>query len=571
MSSTTISNQKRMKLAAALTAILLIFILTLAPAPIDVTAAANIQPELLALAVEQSDEQIRVIIQKSNNEADIVAAVTAMGGTVINELQIIPAVVAKMEAAAAVTLADSEEVRWVSLDAPVHSTGWGSRGDSDNQTWKHVYTQAIEANDVWWEGVKGQGITVAVVDSGITDWDDFKDDGGNLRILDWVQHADSTAYHGDDYYGHGSHVAGIIAGNGALSGGAYSGVAPEANLVNVKISNDEGQSYSSDVVAGLEWILNHKDQYNIRVVNLSLNSSVAESYNTNAIALALEILWFNDIVVVVSVGNNGNDGNVLYPPANDPFVITVGASDDMGTIKTNDDVIASFSDYGLTQDGFMKPDIVAPGTNIISPIGKPDAVLMAAYPDRLIVGPTESSPYYFRMSGTSMASAVTAGAAALLLSNEPNLTPDQVKYRLTHSVWDEIQAGKRGPSFPYLNAYYAVYEHTTKSANVDVMPHEMLAKMALIAYWASENSGGENIDWANVDWDSVNWDNVDWNAVDWESVNWGSVNWGSVNWGSVNWGSVNWGSVNWGSVNWGSVNWGSVNWGSVNWGSDFWD
>jgi serine protease AprX len=174
------------------------------------------------------------------------------------------------------------------------------------------------------------------------------------------------------------------------------------------------------------------------------------------------------------------------------------------------------------------------------------------------------------MSGTSMASAVMAGAVALLLQDEPDLTPNQVKHRLmaTTAPFDGPEPGSTGAG--YLDIYAAVHGTTTESANVGIVPHQLLAKMALIAFWASEN-GGDSIDWDSVNWDSVNWDSVNWDSVNWDSVNWDSVNWDSVNWDSVNWDSVNWDSVNWDSVNWDSVNWDSVNWDSVNWDSVNWD
>jgi hypothetical protein len=170
-----------------------------------------------------------------------------------------------------------------------------------------------------------------------------------------------------------------------------------------------------------------------------------------------------------------------------------------------------------------------------------------------------------------MASPVVAGAVALLLQTQPSLTPDQVKATLVAN--GEAFLNPEGIPFgngaPYLNIAQAVSNPVFDAAPQGYIPNDLLAKMAMIAYWANTMNEGE-IDWENVDWNAVNWDAVNWAAVNWGSVNWGSVNWGSVNWGSVNWGSVNWGSVNWGSVNWGSVNWGSVNWGSVNWGSVNW-
>src|SRR4030095_9153904 len=145
-------------------------------------------------------------------------------------------------------------------------------------------------------------------------------------------------------------------------GGKYIGVAPMVNIINVKVSNDNGSATMADVGAGVPWVLQKKDAYNIRVVNISLNSTVAESYNTSPLDAAVEVLWFNKIVVVVSAGNRGS--GAIYPPANDPFIITVGATDDKGTASLSDDSLASFSAFGQTSDGFQKPDLVAPGVNI---------------------------------------------------------------------------------------------------------------------------------------------------------------------------------------------------------------
>jgi len=209
---------------------------------------------------------------------------------------------------------------------------------------------------------------------------------------------------------------------------------------------------------------------------------------------------------------------------------------------------------------------VAPGKNIIGLL--PDNNKLAMSNDH---PGNQVDRTYFRMSGTSMAAPMVSGAVALLLQDEPGLTPDQVKYRLMATArkdWPGYDAAKAGAG--YLDIYAAVYGTTTERANVGPVPHMLLAKMALMAYWASVN-GGDSIDWGSVNWNSVNWNSVNWNSVNWNSVNWNSVNWNSVNWNSVNWNSVNWNSVNWNSVNWNSVNWNSVNWNSVNWNSVNWN
>jgi serine protease AprX len=287
-------------------------------------------------------------------------------------------------------------------------------------------------------------------------------------------------------------------------------VAPKVNLLSVKVSDDRGAGTTRSVVMGLQWILEHKAQYNIRIVNLSLNSKVPESYHVSPLNAALEVLWFNGIVVVVSAGNSGTAG-YLYPPANDPFVITVGATDDRGTPDLTDDVLAHFSAYGTTESGFAKPDIVAPGTNLVSLSAGRDANLSVMHSDHRVDG----SPLYFRMSGTSMSAAVATGAIALLLQREPNLNPDQVKFRLKATARQMA-----GPGFGagHLDIYAAINTPTTERANIGTPISHFI-------------TGADD----QTVWDSVNWDSVNWDSVNWDSVNWDSVNWDSVNWDSVNW------------------------------------
>ncbi len=390
----------------------------------------------------------------------------------------------------------------------------------DTSNLDNPYVQAIGADQVWNEApyLQGQDVTVAVVDSGIADHIDLTDGTGNSRILAHVQFMTNDSSP-DDLYGHGTHVAGSIAGNGLQSDGVYMGVAPKANLVDVKVIDDHGAGYTSDVVAGIQWIYENHEAYNIRIVNLSLNAAVVETYDKSPLDAALEILWFNGITVVVSAGNNGNGADgYLYAPANDPFFITVGATDDMGTVNTGDDVLADFSAHGNTQGGFQKPDVLTPGVNIISLLASDDSNLLLDHPDHVVISPDGST--YFRMSGTSMSSGIASGIVALLLQDEPGLNPDQVKYRLmaTGSAFTTPSPGPK--SVAYLDVPAAIHGTTTETANTGVAASKLL--------------------WSGSD------------PINWTSVNWGSVNWGSVNWGSVNWGSVNWGSVNWGSVNWGS-------------------
>jgi serine protease AprX len=485
-----------------LTVALLMPLMVMGPRP---GVAPRAQPILLQIAAERPNEMVGVIVQKLVKDNMVEELVARMGGVITKDLHIINAFAAELPARAVLELARAAGVRWVSLDASV--IGADCAGCIDTANLVNTYVQAIGADRLWNETpyLQGQGVTVAVVDSGIGNHKDLREKGERA-----IKSANITNK-GGDKYGHGTHVAGIIGGNGARSEGAYIGVAPKVNLVDVKVTSDQGAGSTSDVVAGLQWIYEHKDEHNIRVVNLSLNSSVAESYHTSPLDAALEILWFNRVVVVVSAGNNATNG-YLYPPANDPFVITVGATDDVGTIDVSDDGLAPFSAYGITESGFAKPDLVAPGTNIVSLLAGKGCEFYKDHPAH------RADSYYFRMSGTSMASAVTAGAVALLLQDEPDLTPDEVKHRLmaTAQPFDGPEPGSTGAG--YLDIYAAVHGSMIESANTGIEASQLL--------W----TGADPVNWDSVNWDSVNWDSVNWDSVNWDSVNWDSVNWDSVNW-----------------------------------------
>ena len=395
-----------------------------------------------------------------------------------------------------------------------------------------AYRDAVGAEALWQQtGLDGKDVTVAVVDSGISDHVDLHQEANNLTLAasNSTRVIDAPAFGAYtspiDEYAHGTHVAGIIAGNGNASKGEYKGIAPGVNLLNIRVSNEYGLTYLSDVIDGLQWIYENKYTYNIRVVNLSLTSTAPESYHISPLNAAVEILWFNGITVVVAAGNNGTiDGpSTLYPPANDPFVITVGAVEDRGTPELSDDFVASFSAYGITESGFAKPELVAPGRNLISLLASKEATAYKDHPKHRV------DDFYFRMSGTSMAAPVVSGAIALLLQDEPDLTPDQIKYRLmatANSNWPGYDTAKAGTGT--IDVYAAVYGTTTDSANQGVAPSQML-------------STGEDV----IAFDSVGWNSVGWNSVGWNSVGWNSVGWNSVGWNSVGWNTVGWNTSIW--------------------------
>jgi serine protease AprX len=299
--------------------------------------------------------------------------------------------------------------------------------------------------------LRGAGVTIAVVDSGVALHPDiqtliaavdFADPGLSLPGLGAFLDSDPVSPHSPaisvDPNGHGTHVAGIMVGNGSQSpSGRMAGVAPEANLVSVRVLDGEGRGLTSDVLAGLQWILANKDQYGIRIVNLSLGHPIFEPAEVDPLVQAVDALWDAGVVVVCSAGNGGRNGYVtVTSPCNSRKVITVGATNDHHTADISDDTITTYSSRGPTAlDLVAKPDLVAPGNRIVS-LRSVGSYLDLLFPDRRVAGDA-SLPYvqeYYEMSGTSMASPIVAGTAALMLEQDPSLTPGTVKARLMLSA-----------------------------------------------------------------------------------------------------------------------------------------
>jgi serine protease AprX len=301
------------------------------------------------------------------------------------------------------------------------------------------FLKSIRADAAWYRAT-GRGVGVAVIDTGIAgDLPDFQTPKSGSRVIASAV-TNPCARDANDQYGHGTHVAGLIAGNGLAYGntyhGKYMGVAPRANLVSVKVSDDDGNTTVLDVIYGIQFAVDNKAAYGIRVVNLSLSSTVAESYRTDPLDAAAESAWFSGLVVVTAAGNEGttSDG-VTFAPANDPWVITAGALDDKGTFTRLDDALAPWSSRGLTQDGIKKPEVLAPGAGLVSTLA-PNSDFQ-----RLCSNCVLDNGRYFRAGGTSMSAAVVSGATALLLEEHPGWTPAQVKGALTSTLVDVPGAG----------------------------------------------------------------------------------------------------------------------------------
>jgi len=283
-----------------------------------------------------------------------------------------------------------------------------------------IATPTINASLIGKSGYLGEGIGIAIIDSGVYRHPDLVTPRN--RIIAFKDFINGRAVSYDDN-GHGTHCAGDAAGNGAKSKGKYSGPASKANIISVKVLNAQGVGTMSSLLAGVQWCITNKDRYRIRVISLSLGSQARVSYVRDPLCKAVEKAWRAGIVVCVAAGNDGPRAKTINSPGNDRLVITVGAADDKNTVSMSDDIVASFSSRGPTRDGLSKPDVICPGVNITS-LRAPGSTIDKANRKQ------RAGNFYMSMSGTSMATPICAGAAAQLLSKKPDLKPNDVKKTL---------------------------------------------------------------------------------------------------------------------------------------------
>ncbi len=280
------------------------------------------------------------------------------------------------------------------------------------------FLQQTGATQLASDGDTGQGVTVAVLDTGIDRLPDFAG-----RLIGGVDLTGENDPFQDDY-GHGTFVAGLIAGDGTSSGGQYQGEAPGADLVSIKVAGADGTTDLVRLILGLQWAIQNRLAYNIGVLNMSLGFRPFESTAINPLDLAVEAAWNSGIAVVASAGNAGPSNGTILSPGDDPLVITVGALDDLAQPVTGNDEMTNFSSAGPTPiDGWVKPDLVTSGRSVVS-LAAPGSTIDDENPSARIGSGN------FVGSGTSFSSAIASGAAALVLADNPGLTPDQLKARL---------------------------------------------------------------------------------------------------------------------------------------------
>jgi serine protease AprX len=461
-------------------------------------------------------------------------------------------------------------------------------------------TKSIGAQDAWATGVTGNGVTVALIDTGVVpvpgiDKDDKVTDGPDLSF---ESQSASTRYL--DGYGHGTHMAGIIAGKDEdfdpkhPSSALFAGVAPDSKLLSMKVGTGDGGTDVTQVIAAIDWVVAHSEDQgmHVRVINLSYGTESTQSWQVDPLARAVENAWNHGILVVASAGNDGLDTRQLVMPAADPHILAVGAVDNNGTAASTDDDIADFTNGGNL---VRHSDVLAPGKSVVS-LRDPGSFVDQMHPEGLV--PEDPAQRFFRGSGTSQAAAVVAGEAALLFSAEPKLTPDQVKTLLMNTArplptLDPAQGAgvtsvskalslvknKLVPAVPVSLAPSSTGlgsldasrggEHVVDPGSGDPLDGQTdaLGSSWNAAAWAkaeSTDTAWVKGAWNGRTWTGTKWDKRQLQAVPWTGNSWDGTPWANHAWPTDDFAARSWRGNSWKARSWREETWAARSWRDLN-------
>jgi serine protease AprX len=497
----------------------------------------------------------RYIVEGTTSQA-AASGVSATHGVVVSSLPIVHGVVAELTGDE-VAAARQAGLR-VSPDLTVHMEGSGLPPGSHPSD---AYNAVTGASTMWQSGITGTGVTVAVLDTGIDA--NLSDFGGH--VIDGVNLANpkNPAGWATDNYGHGTFIAGLIGSSGASSGGAYTGVAPGADLVSIKVAGTTGVTSESTVIEGVAWAIANQKTDGIQVLNMSLGVEPSSPTALDPLDQAVEQAWQAGIVVVTSAGNAGPDNGSITSPGDDPLVISVGAMDDGGADVPTGFAMTTFSSTGPTvYDAWFKPDLVAPGRSVVSVI-PPSSVIALANPQALI------GRHNFVGSGTSFSAAIVSGLVALMLQADPTLTPDEVKAAL-------LFGASPGPVGDPLVDGHGIANVVTSSADAGAV---FLDQSSAVAAESTSPPASVSLGatWAVSTWNPANWSGAAWSASsesgppaspsnpvtgdNWDGTAWNGVAWNGAAWNGAAWNGAAWNGAAWNGAAWNGAAWNDEDWG----------
>jgi serine protease AprX len=518
-------------------------------------------------------------------------AVRNVGGQVRSTLGVIEGVAARVPVGAAASLRAMPGVRAVSSDAHGHLMGLDSTlGYDVGADVGSVYNvaQVTHAKDAWTKGYTGQGIDVALIDSGVAPVLGLTS-GNVVNGPDLSFESQDPNLSHLDTYGHGTHMASIIVGREAAATGStyakadnhqFVGVAPDARLVSLKVASADGGADVSQVIAAIDWVTQnrHSNGLNIKVLNLSYGTDSAQSVVLDPLDYAVENAWRAGITVIVSAGNDGTNRAALADPANDPLVLAVGADDPKTTDSVGDDLVPTFSQRGTSA---RHVDVIAPGMHVLG-LRNPGSFIDQANPQAVV------NSRFFRGSGTSQAAAVTSGLAAVYLSRYPNATPDQVKYALMHNATppSSVKPLFAGLGVPDVNKALAAplpvsvqaasgstgtgsLEAARGSAHVYDGYATLTGELDIFGQtwnptaWAAASAAG-------TAWSAGSWDGHTWTANTWDGASWASAVWDGHTWTGHTWTGHTWTGHTWTDAGWDGHTWTGSGWSANSWAGSTW-
>ncbi|HEY6677499.1 MAG TPA: S8 family serine peptidase [Actinomycetota bacterium] len=535
-----------------------------------------------------SDRPVSVIVRELPGAGSVPEhAVEAFGGVVERYIPIIDGFVAEVPAAAVPELRRLDGIHSVTLNSRVRLLGNidGIDPNKDPGSWLKV-AKNTKLLEMWQHGFTGQGVDVALIDSGVAPVDGLAMQVINGPDLSFDSQAENLT--DVDTYGHGTHMAGLIAGrDSSIPPGKedeqvdnrFVGAAPGARIVSIKVAASDGATDVSQVIAAIDWVVQHRasDGLNIRVLNLSFGTDGTQSYLDDPLAYAVEVAWMRGIVVVVSAGNSGFGTAQLNNPAYDPYVIAVGADDTRGTDDPKDDVIPAWQTRG---NATRHPDLVAPGKSLIS-LRDPGSFVDEANP-----GARVGSSRFFRGSGSSQAAAIVSGAVATVLEQHPELTPDQVKALLmTTSVplpnADPVAQGAglinlhraRDAKISTIGAAVQTWPRSSGMGSLQLARGSVLTEDEGVVLQGEQTIFGDAWDggsWASSSFEGTSWTDGAWNGRTWSARTWSGESWSGRTWSGRTWSGRTWSGNGWSAGEWGGSDapsalssgaWASTLWG----------
>ena len=546
-----LATTARRSLAGLVSATLLAMSLTAQVAP----AARPAQPSLEV-----------IISAHPGARAALEGAVLRLGGELGREIDIIHGFVARLPAPAVNRLRLAPGVSNVTVNGRLDLLDDRTDAPQGDPGTLGAVRRAINADDLLEEGITGRGVDVALIDSGVAPVAGL--DGTNKVVdgpdLSFESPAENLRYL--DTYGHGTHMAGIISGRGD----GFRGVAPGARLVSVKVASATGATDVSQVLAAIDWVVQHRRDggLNIRVLNLSFGTDGTQPYTIDPLSHAAEVAWRRGIVVVAAAGNAGYGSDKLNNPAYDPYLLAVGALDGRGTRRSIDDVVPEWSSRG---DGVRNPDLVAPGTSIVS-LRNPGSEVDLTYPEGRV------GERFFRGSGTSQAAAVVSGAAALLLDKRPGLSPDQVKALFTSTASHLRNADPVAQGAGALDLKAAAAARTPEAIQEHVLSEgtgslEAARGSAHVEMDGDALSGEQDIfgePWDGTTWARNSWSGTSWSGGLWNSEVWAGDSWTRNSWSRNSWSGVVWTRNSWSRNSWSDTYWSRNSWSGSQWEGDVW-